>query len=435
MSKKQTRVSVEKLEAGKVRLTVKVSAEEFDLALDHAFQKVVKEVNVPGFRPGKMPKSMFIKRFGYESLYQDAVEFALQGTYPLAVRESGVFPVSDPAIDLKFEELKQGKGFTYTAEVEVWQEAVLGEYKGVEVKRASTKVTDAKVNQYIKKALVQKQETVIKETAAKKGDTVVIDFEGFVDGVAFEGGKGENYPLELGSHSFIPGFEEQLVGVKPESEVDVNVVFPENYHEHLAGKAAVFKVKVHEVKTKVTPKLTDELVEEMEIANVKTVEEYKAYVLDLLTKEAEAKADNKMMEDLFKKITKKSKIVVPEAVIESELEKQLNKVEAQAKQYGVPTEVLLQYSGYQTVDAFKEEGRKHLKTRITNDIIVEEIIKAEKIKATAKEIEAEYKKAAGDDESKVEELKKQYKEEQVAENIKYAKAIELIKKNANIIQK
>ena len=435
MSKKQTRVSVEKLEAGKVKLTVKVSAEEFDWALDHAFQKVVKEVNVPGFRPGKMPKSMFIKRFGYESLYQDAVEFALQGTYPLAVRESGVFPVSDPAIDLKFEELKQGKGFTYTAEVEVWQDAVLGEYKGVEVKRASTKVTDAKVNQYIKKALVQKQETVIKETAAKKGDTVVIDFEGFVDGVAFEGGKGENYPLELGSHSFIPGFEEQLVGVKPESEVDVNVVFPENYHEHLAGKAAVFKVKVHEVKTKVTPKLTDELVEEMEIANVKTVEEYKAYVLDLLTKEAEAKADNKMMEDLFKKITKKSKIVVPEAVIESELEKQLNKVEAQAKQYGVPTEVLLQYSGYQTVDAFKEEGRKHLKTRITNDIIVEEIIKAEKIKATAKEIEAEYKKAAGDDESKVEELKKQYKEEQVAENIKYAKAIELIKKNANIIQK
>ena len=141
------------------------------------------------------------------------------------------------------------------------------------------------------------------------------------------------------------------------------------------------------------------------------------------------------MEDLFKKITKKSKIVVPEAVIESELEKQLNKVEAQAKQYGVPTEVLLQYSGYQNVDAFKEEGRKHLKTRITNDIIVEEIIKAEKIKATAKEIEAEYKKAAGDDASKVEELKKQYKEEQVAENIKYAKAIELIKKNANIIQK
>lgn len=435
MSKKQTRVSVKKLEAGKVELTVKVSAEEFDLALDHAFQKVVKEINVPGFRPGKMPKSMFIKRFGYESLYQDAVEFALQGTYPLAVRESGVFPVADPAIDLKFEELQQGKGFTYTAVVEVWQDAVLGEYKGVEVKRASTKVTDAKVNQYIKKALVQKQETVIKESAAKKGDTVVIDFEGFVDGVAFEGGKGENYPLELGSHSFIPGFEEQLVGVKPESEVDVNVVFPENYHEHLAGKAAVFKVKVHEVKSKVTPKLSDELVEEMEIANVKTVEEYKAYVLDLLTKEAEAKADNKMMEDLFKKITKKSKIVVPEAVIESELEKQLNKVEAQAKQYGVPTEVLLQYSGYQNVDAFKEEGRKHLKTRITNDIIVEEIIKAEKIKATAKEIEAEYKKAAGDDASKVEELKKQYKEEQVAENIKYAKAIELIKKNANIIQK
>lgn len=435
MSKKQVRVSVKKLEAGKVELTVNVTAEEFELALDHAFQKVVKEINVPGFRPGKMPKSVFVKRFGYESLYQDAVEFALQGTYPIAVKESGVFPVADPAIDLKFEELAQGKGFTYTAVVEVWQDAVLGEYKGVEVKRPSTKVTNAKVNAYIKKQLAAKQETVVKETAAKKGDTVVIDFVGYTDGEPFEGGAGENYPLELGSHSFIPGFEEQLIGAKPESEVDVNVVFPENYHEHLAGKPALFKVKVHEVKTKVTPKLTDELVEEFEIENVKTVEEYKAYVLEQLTKEAEAKADNKVMEELFKKIAKKSKIVVPEAVIEAELQKQVSRVEAQAKQYGVPTEVLLQYSGYATLDAFKEEGRKHLKTRITNDVIIEEIVKAEKIKATSKEIEAQYKEAAAGDEAKIAELKKQYNEEQVAENIKYNKALELIKKNAVVIQK
>ena len=435
MSKKQARVSVKKLEAGKVELTVNVTAEEFDLALDHAFQKVVKEINVPGFRPGKMPKTVFVKRFGYESLYQDAVEFALQGTYPLAVRESGVIPVADPAIDLKFEDLAQGKGFTYTAVVEVWQDAVLGTYKGVEVKRDSTVVKEAKVKQYIKKALVAKQETVIKQTPAKKGDTVVIDFEGFVGGEPFEGGAGENYPLELGSHAFIPGFEEQLIGAKPESEVEVNVTFPENYVEHLAGKEAVFKVKVHEVKSKVTPKLTDELVEEMEIEGVKTVEEYKAHVLKLLTEEATQKADNKMMEDLFKKITKSSKIVVPEAVIESELEKQVKRVEDQAKQYNVPTEVLLQYSGYASLDAFKEAGRKHLKTRITNDVIIEEIVKAEKIKATSKEVEAEYKKAAGDDAKRLEELKKQVSEEQVAENIKYNKALELIKKNAVVTQK
>lgn len=435
MSKKQARVSVKKLEAGKVELTVNVTAEEFELALDHAFQKVVKEINVPGFRPGKMPKSVFLKRFGYESLYQDAVEFALQGTYPIAVRESGVIAVSDPAIDLKFEDLAPGKGFAYTAVVEVWQDAVLGEYKGVEVKRDSTVVKEAKVKQYIKKALEAKQETVIKEKPAKKGDTVVIDFEGFVDGEPFEGGAGENYPLELGSHSFIPGFEEQLVGALPESEVEVNVTFPENYVEHLAGKAAVFKCKVHEVKTKVTPKLTDELVQEMEIENVSTVDEYKAHVLDLLTKEATQKADNKMMTDLFNKIAKKSKIVVPEAVIENELEKQVQRVEEQAKQYKVPVEILLQYSGYQSMDAFKEAGRKHLKNRITNDVIVEEIIKAEKIKATAKEIEAEYKLAAGDDEKKLAELKQQVSEEQVAENIKYNKALELIKKNAVVIQK
>lgn len=435
MSKKQARVSVKKLEAGKVELTVNVTAEEFDLALDHAFQKVVKEINVPGFRPGKMPKSVFIKRFGYESLYQDAVEFALQGTYPIAVRESGVFPVSDPAIDLKFEELAPGQGFAYTAVVEVWQDAVLGEYKGVEVKRDSTKITEAKVKQYIKKALAAKQETVIKEKPAKKGDTVVIDFEGYVDGEPFEGGAGQNYPLELGSHSFIPGFEEQLIGAKPETEVEVNVTFPENYVEHLANKAALFKVKVHEVKAKVTPKLTDELVQEMEIENVNTVDEYKAYVLDLLTKEATEKADNKMMADLFKKIAKKSKIVVPEAVIEAELEKQVKRVEDQAKQYNVPAEILLQYSGYQSMDAFKETGRKHLETRITNDVIIEEIVKAEKIKATAKEIEAEYKKAADGDKAKLAELKQQIREEQVAENIKYNKALELIKKNAVVIQK
>lgn len=435
MSKKQARVSVKKLEAGKVELTVNVTAEEFELALDHAFQKVVKEINVPGFRPGKMPKSVFLKRFGYESLYQDAVEFALQGTYPIAVRESGVIAVSDPSIDLKFEDLAPGKGFAYTAVVEVWQDAVLGEYKGVEVKRDSTVVKEAKVKQYIKKALVAKQETVIKDKPAKKGDTVVIDFEGFVDGEPFEGGAGENYPLELGSHSFIPGFEEQLIGAEPESEVEVNVTFPENYVEHLAGKAAVFKCKVHEVKTKVTPKLTDELVQEMEIENVSTVDEYKAYVLDLLTKEATEKADNKMMTDLFNKIAKKSKIVIPEAVIENELEKQVQRVEEQAKQYKVPTEILLQYSGYQSMDAFKEAGRKHLKARITNDVIVEEIIKAEKIKATAKEIEAQYKLAAGDDEKKLAELKQQVSEEQVAENVKYNKALDLIKKNAVVIQK
>lgn len=433
MAKK--RVSVNKIDTGKVELTINVTAEEFDLALDHAFEKVVKEVKVPGFRPGKMPKNLFIKRFGWESLYQDALEFVLQGTYPIAVRESGVFPVADPKIDLKFEDLKKGKGFTYTAVVEVWEDVVLGKYKGIEVKRDSTKITDAKVKAYIKKQLVSKQETVIKETAAKKGDTVVIDFEGFIDDVAFEGGKGENYPLELGSNSFIPGFEDQLIGAKPETDVEVNVTFPENYHEHLANKQALFKVRVHEVKAKVTPKLTDDFVQELEIENVSNVDEYKKYVLDLLTKEAEQKADNKVLSDILKKINKNSKVIVPDQVIEEELENHVKSVENQAKQYGIPVEVLLQYSGYSSLDSFKEEGRKALKTKIANDVIIDEIVKVEKIKVTQKEIDAEYANEFGDDAEKIAEFKKQHSTETVVHALQCQKAIELIKKNAVIIQK
>lgn len=433
MAKK--RVSVNKIGTGKVELTINVTAEEFDLALDHAFEKVVKEVKVPGFRPGKMPKNLFIKRFGWESLYQDALEFVLQGTYPIAVRESGVFPVADPKIDLKFENLKKGKEFTYTAVVEVWEDVVLGEYKGIEVKRDSTKITDAKVKAYIKKQLVSKQETVIKETAAKKGDTVVIDFEGFIDDVAFEGGKGENYPLELGSNSFIPGFEDQLIGAKPETDVEVNVTFPENYHEHLANKQALFKVRVHEVKAKVTPKLTDDFVQELEIENVSNVDEYKKYVLDLLTKEAEQKADNKVLSDILKKINKNSKVIVPDQVIEEELENHVKNVENQAKQYGIPVEVLLQYSGYSSLDSFKEEGRKALKTKIANDVILDEIVKVEKIKVSQKEIDAEYANEFGDDAEKIAEFKKQHSTETVVHALQCQKAIELIKKNAVIIQK
>lgn len=421
------RVKVENLEQGKVRLTISVSAEEFDNALDKAFEKVVKEVKVDGFRPGKMPKNVFIKRFGWEALYSDALDIVLQETYPVAIHESKVIPVSEPSIDLDFKSLSKGKGFKYTADLEIWEKSELGQYKGLAVKKGAVKVTAAQVKEYINHALASKQETVIKETPAQKGDTVVIDFEGFIDGVAFEGGKGENYPLELGSNSFIPGFEDQLIGSKPETELDVNVVFPENYHEHLASKPATFKVKVHEVKGKITPKLTDELVAELEIPNVHTVAEYKQYVLDLLTKEETNRVENEFMEKLFAKIAAGSKINVPNAIVEQELAKHIASVEEQAKHYGVPTEVLLQYSGYESLDAFKEEGRKNLKVRITNDIIIEEVIKAEKIKVAAKEIEARYNLIAEGDQEKLKELKTKYSTEQVADQIKYEKAIELIK--------
>ena len=266
-------VKLERLSENSVKLTVEVTAEEFDAALDKAFTKVVKEVKADGFRPGKMPKNVFIARYGWESLYNDALQFAFEETYPVAVGEAKVYPTSEPKIDLDFSTLKKGSSFTYTAEVDVWPDVHLGEYKGIKVKPLSTRVTKKDVDAEVKKVLDGKVENVIKESPAENGDTVVIDFEGFIDGVPFEGGKGENYSLELGSKTFIPGFEDQLVGTKTDDEVDVNVTFPKDYHASLAGKAAVFKCKVNGIKVKELPEADDEFASE--VSEFETLAEYK----------------------------------------------------------------------------------------------------------------------------------------------------------------
>lgn len=431
-------VKVENLSSSKVKLTISVTAEQFDEALNKAFTKVVKDVKVDGFRQGHVPLNIFIKKYGWESLYQDGLEFAFQATYYTAVNEAGVYPVSDPKIDLDFSKIAKGQGFEYTAELEVWPEPVLGEYKGLKVKPKSTKVTKTMVNEYITNALKSKAEIIIKETPAENGDTVVIDFEGFVAGEAFEGGKAENYPLELGSNSFIPGFEEQLIGVKTGDEVDVNVVFPENYHEALAGKPAVFKVKVHEVKGKTIPKLTDDVVAELEVENVKTKAEYESYVKDLLTNEKEHEAENYLMDTLMKKIIKNSTIEVPQAVIDAEVSKQVERITQQAKSYNIPVESLLQYSGYPSMDAFKENGAVYIKRQITEEIVIDEIIKKENFVVTPEEIEAEYAKLVKTEDGdtaettakKLREVKEKYQSEQIEHHIKMVKAVQTIKDNA-----
>lgn len=436
----ESNVKLEQISEGKVKLTIEVSSEQFDKALDQAFEKVIKNVKIDGFRVGKAPKSVFINHYGWESLYQDGIEYALQETYYPAVSSTGVIPVSDPKIDLDFSTIKKGFGFTYTAEIEVWPTPELGEYKGLEIKPKSTRVTKKMVDEYIQNQLKSKAEIVIKEGQAELGDTVVIDFEGFVDGVPFEGGKSENYPLELGSHSFIPGFEDQLVGTKAGDELDVNVVFPENYHESLASKAAVFKVVVHEVKTKVEAELNDDLVSDLDIENVKTVSEYTEYVKKLLKDQKEKEAENYLMDTLMKKIEKNSKIVVPQAVINDEVEKQVSRIEEQAKQYNVPVDILLQYSGFESMDAYHQAGEVYIKRQIVEEIIVEEIIKKENFEVTQEEIDNEYAKLANVQESDSEEeaakkladVKAKYATSQVEHHIMMVKALDLIKNSAVI---
>lgn len=429
---------LERLSENSVKLTVEVSAEEFDKALDKAFEKVVKEVKADGFRPGKMPKTIFIQRYGWASLYQDALNFVFDETYPKAIMEAKVFPTDEPKVDLDFTSLEKGKGFTYTAEVDVWPEVHLGEYKGIKVKPLSTRVTKKDVDEAVKKVLEQKVENVIKETPAENGDTVVIDFEGFVDGVAFEGGKGENYPLELGSKSFIPGFEDQLVGTKSEDEVDVNVTFPKDYHASLAGKAAVFKVKVHEVKGKAYPELNDELVKELEIQGVETVDAYLEHVKEDLKKQKEQAAESHLVNSLVEAVCKASYAEFPESLINQEVENQVKRVETQAKQFNMPVEVLLQYSGMASMDDFKKGAEDYARKSFLQELVIDKIMELENVEASKEEIEAEYKKVAGvteaDDSATVNKklaaAKKQYRENQVAYQVKANKVVDILKANA-----
>lgn len=431
-------VNVERLSENSVKITIDVTTEEFDVALDKAFAKVVKEVKADGFRPGKMPKTIFIQRYGWESLYNDALQFVFEETYPKAIMEAKVYPTNEPKVDLDFSTLKKGSGFTYTAEVDVWPEVHLGEYKGIKVKPMSTRVTKKDVDAEVKKVLESKVENVIKEDPAEKGDTVVIDFEGFVDGIAFEGGKGENYGLELGSNSFIPGFEDQLIGTKTDDEVDVNVTFPKDYHANLASKKAVFKVKVHEVKQKVYPELNDDLVKELDIKGVETVDAYLEYTKGQLKKNKTTAAENHMASALLEAVCKNSYAEFPESLIQSEVEYQVKNVEKQAKQYNLPVDVLLQYSGIQSIDDFKKGAEENARKSFLQELVIDEIIKLENIVATAEEIENQYRGLAGvkdeDDEAtiakKIANAKKQYKENQVAYRIKADKVIELLKKNA-----
>ena len=424
-------VKVERLSENRVKLVVTVSAEQFDLALDAAFKKVVKDIKVDGFRPGKLPKSIYISRFGWESLYNEAIEFAFQGTYPMALREANVYPVDDPKVDLVDPAaIAKGKSFDYTVEVDVWPNVHLGEYKGVKVKKQSTRVLKKDVEAYINNVLKGKAENVIKEGEASLGDTVVIDFEGFIDGVAFEGGKGENYSLELGSNSFVPGFEEQLVGAKSEDNVEVKVTFPENYHGDLASKEAVFKCVVHEVKTKVVPVLDEEFVKELELENVNTVEEYQEYVKNLLKEQKVSAAEQQFEADCIEAVLKNSYAEFPQSLINQGVEREIQRVAAQAKQYGLETEMLLQYYGFANIDDFKKASEENVRKEFLRELVFEEIIKLEGFVATAEELEAKYLEIAGGDQSKVKQVKKQYSEAQVAFHINSFKVVDLIKANA-----
>lgn len=383
----------EKQEGNTGILSIEVSAEEVNTALDKAFAKVVKEINVPGFRKGKMPRQLFEKRFGVEALYQDALEIIIPDAYSNAIDETGIVPVDYPEIS-DTENFAKGEVFTFTATVTVKPEPKLGEYKGLEVKKLDTEVTDEEVEAQIQDQLNRKAELELKEDEAiVEGDTAVIDFEGFLGEEAFEGGKGEDYPLEIGSGSFIPGFEEQLVGLKAGESKDVVVTFPEEYHAaELAGKEATFKVTVKEVKTKVLPELNDELAKEID-SDVESLAELRASLKIKTAEQKKAEAEGALRDELVEKAAENAEVDIPESMIHNEIHRMIDEFSQRLQMQGMNLDLYYQFSG-QNEEALHEQMRPEAEKRVRISLTLEAIGEAENIEVSEEDINAELEKMA-----------------------------------------
>ncbi|QHT62098.1 trigger factor [Paenibacillus lycopersici] len=405
----------EKIDKNLVSISVEVEAGQVNEAIDKAFKKVVQKVNVPGFRKGKVPRSIFEARFGIESLYQDAIDILLPDSYSAALQETGVFPVDRPEIDV--QQFAKGQPCKYTAKVTVKPEVELGEYKGLEVPAASVEVTDEEVAAELNRLQQRHAElTVLEEGAAENGDIAVIDFDGYVDGEAFEGGKAERHSLELGSGSFIPGFEDQVVGMATGDFKDVEVTFPENYQaEHLAGKAAVFKVKLHEIKRKNLPALDDEFAKD--VSEFDTLEEYKE---DLKAKLAERKAkENESAREsaVVEKAAEAAVIDIPEAMIETETTYMLRDFENRLRMQGMNLELYYQFSG-QDEAALRGQMRSDAEKRVRNNLVLEQIAKNEGIAANDEDLNEELENLSQQYNRSVEELRTIFEANGNLDNIK-----------------
>ena len=372
---------------------------------------------------------MIEKMYGEAVFYEDAANTLIQENYPAAVEESGIDIVSRPTIDVV--QIESGNPFIFTAEVAVRPEVKLGKYLGVQVTKIDTSVSDEEVEAAVEKERNNNARTVtVTDRPIANGDTAVIDFEGFVDGVAFEGGKGENHPLEIGSHSFIDTFEDQLVGKNAGDEVEVNVTFPEKYQAaDLAGKPAMFKVKIHEVKCKELPELNDEFAQD--VSEFDTLEEYKADVKKHLEVEKENEAKKTKEDEAIQKIIDKSTMEIPEAMIETQCENMVNEFAQRLAQSGLSMEQYMQFSGL-TLDKLKEQVRPEAETRIKSSLVLEQIAKDEKIEITDEELDAEIEKMAaqyGMEADKLKEYIGDNEKESMKRDLAVTKAVDLIMEN------
>jgi trigger factor len=382
----------EKVENNQGVLTVEVDASQVDAALDQAFKKVVQKVQVPGFRKGKVPRKMFEQRFGVESLYQDALDILLPTAYGQAVREAGIEPVDRPEVDVA--QMEKGKNLIFKATVTVKPEVKLGDYKNLSIEEKEFTVSEESVDAELKRMQERHAELVaVEEGAAQNGDMAVIDFEGFQDGVAFEGGKAEDYSLELGSGTFIAGFEEQLIGLNVGDEKEITVTFPEEYHSpNLAGKEAVFKVKLNSLKRKNLPALDDEFAKD--VSEFDTLEELKADTKKKLEDKTAQEKDQYVREQLVLKAAENAEIDLPAVMVEHELDQMVNEFGQRLQYQGMTLELYYQFSGMDE-SQLRDQLRADATSRVRTSLTLEAIGKAENIEATEEDVNEELNKLAG----------------------------------------
>ena len=418
----------EKLEKSMVALTVEVGAADFEAAVEKAYKKQRGQIRVPGFRPGKAPRKMIEAMFGAQVFYEEAVNIALPDAYEEAVKEQDLQVVGYPQVEL----LDVGKeGFSFKATVAVFPEMTLGQYKGLEAPRAEAKVTDEDVDARLKEMAERNSRMVSVDRAVEKGDIANINFEGFLDGKPFDGGKGEDHDLEIGSGSFVPGFEDQLIGMKAEEERDINITFPEDYHADLAGKAVVFHVKVNAVKVKEVPAIDDEFAKD--VSEFDTLDELKADVRGKITAEREEAAGRAFEDILMGKVADGLTGEIPDAMVEAQAQRFVDNFRMQIQSQGLPFDKYLEMTNMD-VDSLLEQAKEPAARQVKMDLAVGAIIKAEGLEATDEDVDAEYEKMAKQYGMEAEEIKKYMDAEVIREQVLRDKAIRVVVDSAVAVE-
>lgn len=419
--------SSNKIDTNTYEIEVTVAPEVFADACKSAYMKQRKSIQLPGFRKGKATQGMIEKVYGEGAFFEDALEIVYPKAVSEAIAEAGLRTVDQP-FDLDVSVMSKAEGVEMKMKVTVYPEVKLGEYKGLEASMLPVEATDEDVDAELENMRNRNSRLVtVEDREAQMGDTAEIDFEGFVDGVAFDGGKGENYPLELGSGSFIPGFEEQVAGHKAEEEFDVNVTFPEEYAAELAGKDAVFKCKIHEIKTKEMPELDDEFVKD--VSEFDTLDELKADIRKSISEKKEADAKTDFENQLLEQVVENMECEIPECMFKNRTDEMVQDYSYRLQMQGIDLNTYLTYLG-QDMDTFKQSFREGAEKQVKASIALEAIVEAEKIEATEEEIEAEVAKLAEQYQMEAEQIKNAVPTEQLAGDIKTRKAVELVVESA-----